>query len=190
MARREPEKGKTMLLPKLSSARTTAIASVTALAIALTSAAPAQALGRNERNFLKGVAATLIIGALINNQSHARPAPAPEPQRRYVPRDDRYQPRQDHYQPRHDQPAAGRVIGSQSSVYSTHAARAFNSLSLPERRLVQSRLRAYGYYAGSIDGAFGPGTYGALVAYARDTSGERQLSTVAGAYGVLDSLLA
>lgn len=167
----------------LLNAKSTAIASIAALSIALGAAAPAEALGRNERNFLKGVAATLLVTALIN-QSKARTAPAPSTNqtanRTTAPR----------YEPRYDQHATGRVVGSSSSIYTTHAARAFNSLSPSERRLVQSRLRAYGYYSGGIDGTFGPGTYGALVAYARDTSGESQLSTAAGTYGLIDSLLA
>ena len=159
----------------LLSAKSTVVASVTALAIALSAAAPAQALGRNERNFLKGVAATLIVGALINQgRAHPRPAPAPQPV----------------YRPHHPAPDTGAVVGSPSSVYSTNAARAFASFSPAERRTIQSRLRAYGYYSGAIDGAFGPATYRAIVAYARDTSGERQLSTIAGSYGVYDSLLA
>ena len=63
-------------------------------------------------------------------------------------------------------------------------------LDRPARDALQIALQWFGFYTARIDGAFGPGTYGALVAYARDTAGERQLSTVAGAYGVLDSLLA
>lgn len=162
-------------LTMLLNMKSTAVASITALSIALGAAAPAQALGKNERNFLKGVAATLIIGALIKEgRAQPQPAPAPEPV----------------YRPHHPRPDQGSVIGSGSSVYSTYAARAFASFSPNERRAIQSRLRAYGYYTGRIDGSFGPATYRAIVAYARDTSGERQLSTLAGSYGVYDSLLA
>lgn len=168
------------MLPNI---KTPAIATIAALSITLGAAAPAKALGRNERNFLTGVAATLLIGALINSQNRTRavaPPPAPAPHRATPP----------HYVPPYEQPATGRVVGSSSSIYTTNAARAFNSLSSAERRTVQSRLRAYGYYAGGIDGAFGPGTYNAMVSYARDTQGESQLSTIAGTYGLIDSLLA
>ena len=58
-----------------------------------------------------------------------------------------------------------------------------------QRRAIQSRLRAFGYYNGRLDGAFGPGTYRAVVAYARDSGGERQLQTQAGAFGIYDSLI-
>ncbi len=170
--------------------KNTAIASVAALSIALGAAAPAQALGRNERNFLKGVAATLIIGAIINEgRAHPQPQPQPQPQppHQHRPRydNDGY----DRYDRYDDRRPTGHVIGSNSSVYSTHAARAFNSYTAADRRAIQRKLRAYGYYSGSVDGAFGPATYRAVLAYARDTSGERQLTTAAGSYGVYDGLL-
>lgn len=184
-----------------------AIAAVTALSIAVTAAAPAQALGKNERNFLKGVAATVIIGALINDaQARApqaqpqpvyRPQPHRQPQPQYHHRDDynqQYRPRNDYsqqYRPRNDhhQSTSGRVIGSNNSVHATVAAQTFNTYSAAQRRAIQSRLRAFGYYTGGIDASFGPGTYRAVVAYARDSGGERQLQTRAGSYGIYDSLI-
>ncbi|WP_103334421.1 peptidoglycan-binding domain-containing protein [Pseudotabrizicola formosa] len=187
--------------------KTAAIAAVTALSIAVTAAAPAQALGKNERNFLKGVAATVIIGALINDaQARApqaqpqpvyRPQPHRQPQPKYRHRDDHkqhYRPRQEYshqYRPHNDhyQSTSGRVIGSNSSVHATVAAQTFNTYSAAQRRAIQSRLRAFGYYTGGIDASFGPGTYRAVVAYARDSGGERQLQTRAGSYGVYDSLI-
>lgn len=177
-------------------AKTTAIATVTALSIALTAAAPAQALGKNERNFIKGVAAAVIVGALINEaqartpqpqpQPVYRPAPQPQPVYRPAPQQPphHYRPRQDHHQS-----TSGRVIGSNTSVHATVAAQSFNSYSAAERRAIQSRLRAFGYYTGAVDAAFGPATYRAVVAYARDTGGERQLQNRAGAFGVYDSLI-
>jgi len=59
----------------------------------------------------------------------------------------------------------GRVIGGTSSGYSTNhnpglaqtaTAQAFNSYSYQDRRTIQSRLAAWGYYGGGIDGAFAP----------------------------------
>ena len=182
--------------PMFRTAKTTAIATVTALSIALTAAAPAQALGKNERNFIKGVAAAVIVGALINEAQARAPQPQPQPVYRPQPQPQpHYRPEphkpQHHYRPRqeHHHSTSGRVIGSNTSVHATVAAQSFNSYSAAERRAIQNRLRAFGYYTGGIDAAFGPGTYRAVVAYARDTGGERQLQSRAGAYGVYDSLI-
>ncbi|PJF09168.1 peptidoglycan-binding protein [Pseudorhodobacter sp. MZDSW-24AT] len=175
-------------------AKSTAIATVTALSLALTAAAPAQALGKNERNFLKGVAAAVIVGALINEAQARSPQPvyrpAPQPQPVYRPAPQPQHP--PHYtRPRHDHhhSTSGRVIGSNTSVHATVAAQSFNNYTAAERRAIQSRLRAFGYYTGAVDASFGPGTYRAVLAYARDTGGERQLESRAGAYGVYDSLI-
>jgi hypothetical protein len=181
------------MLPNM---KTSVIAAVTALSIALTAAAPAQALGRNERNFLKGVAATVIIGAILNdanNRAQARPVPQPQPEYRHHRRhqEPRYYEEPSYNQPSYNQQyrTPARVIGSSSSIYSTPAGTAFNAYSAAQRRMIQSRLRNYGYYSGGIDGSFGPGTYRAVVAYARDAGGEGQLSNRGGAFGVYDGLL-
>jgi hypothetical protein len=171
------------MLPTFKSA---AIATVTALSVAITAAAPAQALGKNERNFLKGVAATVIIGALINDARARTPAPQPQPVYRPHPQPQpTYRPAP-HYDPH---PAGGRVIGSSTSVHTTLAAQTFNTYSPAQRRAIQTRLRAFGYYTGGIDGAFGPATYRAVLAYARDSGGEAQLQSRAGNFGVYDSLI-
>lgn len=173
------------MLPKLS---TTAIAAALAVSVSLGSVAPAEALGRNERNFLKGVAATLLIGAIVTD-TRARTAPAPAPSPRYQPG---YQPRaQDDYQPRHHEGrSTGRVIGSSTmSGTAGITAQAFNAYPRSERRAIQSRLRSFGYYTGAVDGVFGPATYRATEAYARDSVGARALTDKAGAFGVFDSLI-
>ncbi|MCU0899652.1 MAG: peptidoglycan-binding protein [Cypionkella sp.] len=171
------------MLPNL---KTAALAAVTALSVAVTTAAPAQALGKNERNFLKGVAAAVIVGALIDNAQARQVAPQPQPVYRPQPQ---HQPHYDRQRYDHHHSTSGRVIGSNSSVHATVAAQTFNTYSAAQRRTIQSRLRSFGYYTGGVDGAFGPGTYRAVVAYARDTGGERQLQTRAGTFGVYDSLL-
>ncbi len=148
----------------------TTTAAVTALSIAFASAAPAHA-GKNEDNFLKGVAATLLIGALIKDAQRAR-QPAPQP----------VYPRPGYQQPVHN---GGYAV----PLYQTPAALAFNSYSSSERRVIQQRLSAQGYYRSGIDATFGPGTYNAVVAYARDTGNSGQLSSRAGAFGVYDSLI-
>lgn len=153
----------------------TAIAGITALGLALGTAAPAQALGKNERNFLKGVAATLIVGALINEARRAQGTyPQRYPQPQVAPR---------------PQPIPVHGGSPTVSIYQTPAAQAFNSYGSAERRVIQQKLAAMGYYRSGIDGVFGPGTYGAVAAYARDSGGTDRLSSRAGAYAVYDSLI-
>ncbi len=147
-------------------------AAVTALSLSLASVTPAQALGDNEKNFLKGVAATLLIGTILKGQ-HGRAAPQPR----------RYQ------QPVYPQPTQVSGGGYAVPIYQTPAAVAFNSYGSHERRAIQQRLAAYGYYRSGIDGVFGSGTYNAVAAYARDTGNARQLNSRAGAFGIYDSLL-
>ncbi|MFN3294055.1 MAG: hypothetical protein ACK414_11465, partial [Gemmobacter sp.] len=54
----------------------TATAAITALALALGAAAPAHALGKNERNVLKGVFAAVLIHELVKQgRANAQPAP-------------------------------------------------------------------------------------------------------------------
>jgi Putative peptidoglycan binding domain len=157
--------------PALMTLKRTAIAAVAALSIAAIPATPAQAWGDNEQNFLKGVAAAVIVGQIIKQNKRHQPAPAPAPV---------YQPRPSQ-QPTYHQPAA--------SIYSTAAARAFQSYSASERRLIQKRLAAYGYYGGRADGAFGPATYRAVVAYARDEGAVGNLDSTGGAYSLYDGLI-
>lgn len=157
----------------LLSVKSTAIAAIAALSVAAGSAAPAHALGKNERNFLKGVTAAVIVGAIINDMQKKPRAVAPAPQPVYVPP-----------QPvRHPKPAV------QTSIYHTPAAKAFNSYPPHERRLIQSRLAAYGYYRSGIDGSFGPGTYNAVTAYARNARIGDRLSSMNGTFTVYDSLM-
>ena len=166
----------------------TAIAALAAFAIAATPAAPAYAWGQREQDVLKGVAAAVIIGAIINNAKRQPRQTAPvrsQPQYnpQYNPQYDpqygnAYEPR---YEPRH-QPRA-------TSIYQTPVARAFQSYSRSERRLIQKRLASYGYYRGGFDGSFGPGTYSAIVAYADDAGDTDRLSSTGGAYAVFDGLI-
>ena len=154
----------------LPAVKNTVIAVVTAFALAVSAAAPAQALGKNERNFLAGVAAALVIDGFIDRERDKRRAAAP----RYVQPQPVYQPRPIYQQP---------------SVYNTVAAQAFNSYSRSERLAIQRQLSRQGYYRSGIDGSFGPGTYNAVAAYARDIGATRQLASRDGAYGIYDGLL-
>lgn len=159
--------------------KTAAITLVTALTLAVTSAAPAAAWGQREQDVLKGVAGALILKAIIDDAQRDRRT---QPVYREVPEPERY------VQPKKHDPRRT-YDGGHTSVYSTPAARAFNSYSSSERRLIQRRLAHWGYYRGGVDGSFGPGTYSAVLAYARDNGQGRSLGTTAGAFGVYDGLI-
>lgn len=155
----------------------TATAAVTALSLSFVTAAPAHAWGKNEQNFLKGVAATLLVTALIKDTQRAREQKVHQP----------VYPQRGYQQPVYQEPVRS---GSYAvSIYQTPAALAFNSYAAAERRVIQQRLAQQGYYRSGIDATFGPGTYNAVVAYARDNGNGAQLSTRAGAFGVYDSLI-
>lgn len=157
----------------LPAVKKTVIASVTAFALAVSAAAPAQALGKNERNFIAGAATALVINGLIRQDRAIRQqAPRYEPPR-YVEPSPVYQPRPVY----------------QTSVYNTVAAQAFNSYSRGERIAIQRQLSRQGYYRSGIDGSFGPGTYNAVAAYARDIGATRQLASREGVYGIYDGLI-
>jgi hypothetical protein len=194
--------------------KNTATAALVTVSLLAGSVAPAQAMGKNERNFLKGVAAAAIVGIILSsNRGNAAQEPATQP-RHAQPRvqEPRHQTRHD--QPRYDQPRyeaprysnpraeaeprqqQGRVIGSTSGqthygsgLSSTATAQAFNTYSYADRRIIQQRLARFGYYGGGIDGAFGPRTHQAIYEFARDGQKANVLETQAGAYAVLDALL-
>lgn len=153
--------------------KNSAIAAVTAFALAVTAAAPAQAWGDNEQNFVKGIGATLLIQGLIREAKRGE-------RNQPVYQEPVYQEPQYHH-PRPHQPQY------QTSIYRTPAAQAFNSYSRAERRLIQKQLSRYGYYRGGFDGAFGPGTYSAVTAYADDQG--QSLRSTGSAFGVYDGLM-
>lgn len=158
------------MLLSVMNAKNTLIAGLTALSIAAVPATPALAWGDKEQGFVAGVATAVIVDELLKNRRARMGAPvyaAPAPV---------YSPAPVYVEPRHT-----------TSIYATPAGRAFQSYSLSERKAIQRNLRAWGYYRGGIDGAFGPGTYNAITAYARDEG--ISLSTSAKAYGAYDGLL-
>lgn len=130
----------------------TATAALTAIALTFASIAPAQALGRNERNVLKGIAAAVILHEIVKqSRSEARPTPIP-------------------YEPRPLPP-------SRPAPVVNAPAAAFHEFSPHGRRLIQQRLAAYGYYRGAIDGVWGRGTANAVAAFARDAGSVTSLSS-------------
>ncbi|MGL4238448.1 peptidoglycan-binding domain-containing protein [Tabrizicola sp.] len=153
-----------MLLPVMT-AKKNLIAALTAASIASVPAAPALAWGDKEQGFVAGVATAVIIDEILKQNRKVREARR-APQVVYVD------------PPRHT-----------TSIYRTPAARAFNNYSLAERKAIQRNLRAWGYYRGGIDGAFGPGTYNAIVAYAQDEGATGNLKSTSGAYAIYDGLI-
>lgn len=152
------------MLLSVTKARTTLIAGLTAAAIAAVPATPALAWGEKEQGFVAGVATAVIVDELLKQGRKAREARR-APEVVYVER----------------------PVRTATSIYATPAGRAFQSYSLSERKAIQRNLRAWGYYRGGIDGKFGPGTYNAITAYARDEGAA--LNTTASAYGIYDGLL-
>lgn len=157
----------------LPAVKNTVVASVTALALAFTAAAPAQALGKNEKNFIAGAATALIINGLIRQDRAIRQLQPRYVQPQYAQPAPVYQPRPTY----------------RTSIYNSAAGMAFNSYSRSERVAIQRQLSRQGYYYSSIDGSFGPGTYNAVAAYARDNGQGQQLASRNGAYAVYDGLL-
>lgn len=180
------------MLPHL---KASALSLLTALAVASSAAAPAAAWGQREQDTLKGAVGALVLKAIIDDARRDR-APAyrnvPQYEPQYLPAPElrEYPEPREYYEGRRGH---GHAYGhykphrENASIYSTPAARAFNSYSSAERRLIQRRLTYWGYYRGGVDGSFGPGTYSAVLAYARD-QGET-LGTTAGAFGVYDGLI-
>jgi hypothetical protein len=158
------------MLLSAKTAKTTLVAGLTALSIAAVPATPALAWGEKEQGFVAGVATAVIVDELLKNRRARMGAPV------YVAPAPVYSPAPVYVEPRHT-----------TSIYATPAARAFQSYSLSERKAIQRNLRAWGYYRGGIDGAFGPGTYNAITAYARDEG--ISLSTTAKAYGAYDGMI-
>ena len=163
------------MLLSFNAAKTTLLAGLTALSVAAVPATPALAWGDKEQGFVAGVATAVIVDEIIKNRRARMAAPV------YVaPAPTFVEPRHSYVEPRRT---------ASTSIYSTPAARAFQSYSLSERKAIQRNLRAWGYYRGGIDGAFGPGTYNAIVAYARDEGASANLRTTAGAYGLYDGMI-
>lgn len=173
------------MLPALTTTRKLATATITAALITALATPPALAWGDKEQGFVAGAASTLLLqgiffpGMFQSNKGHGRayaappvtyyPAPAPV----YVP----VRPAPVYYTP------------APVSIYSTPAGVAFNSYGQNEQIRIQSALAAGGYYSGTIDGAFGPGTYSAVTAYATATGKTGLLSTQAGAFSIYNDLL-
>jgi hypothetical protein len=168
------------MLPTVMTTRNTLAAALTALSIAAVPTTPALAWGDREQGFVTGVATALIVDQLLR-QTRKSQGVSPLPGFTFAePRPTYVEPRQTYVEPR---PTVS------SSVYRTTAARAFNSYSVAERKEIQRTLRAWGYYRGSIDGTFGPGTYSAVTTYARDEGLSGKLGTNAGAFAIYDGLI-
>ncbi len=156
-------------------AKSSLVAAITALSIAALPATPALAWGDKEQSFVAGAATAVIVNELLK--------------RTVLPRQIQQVP-QEVYVERPTVSTSNSVDTSYApSIYRTPAARAFNSYSVSERRAIQRNLRAWGYYRGGIDGVFGPGTYGAINAYATDEGASSKLDSTTGAFAVYDGLI-
>ena len=151
-----------MLPSMFANTKRNLIAGVTAFAVLAAGTTPALAWGKNEQQFLAGVVSTILFQQIMKDMKRQR-QPTYNPPVRYEP-----------------QPV---------SIYRTPTAQAFNTYTDNEQRRIQSTLSAYGYYQGTIDGSFGPGTYNSITLYASRTGKTAMLNTQAGAYGLLDGLL-
>ena len=167
------------MLPNIRTATTAAIA---ALALAATAAAPVQA-GQRERDFLKGVAATVIVGTVIQSMNQRAQA---QPRYQQAPR---YTQQPRYYVPPTREPAYFAPPAVQSGISTSAASQAFKSYSPTERRAIQRQLARMGYYGGAIDGTFGPATFRAVSAYAADRGLNARIDSASGAYTVYDSLI-
>lgn len=181
----------------LPTVKNTALTAITALSLALGAALPAKAWDQREQDVLKGVVGTVVLGTVLRDYGILPPRNRPVYQQQPVYQQPAYQPRprvvyqQPRYyeEPRYAEPVYQPRPVYATSVYRTAAAQAFNSYSLTERRAIQRRLAAQGYYYGGIDGSFGPGTYNAVSAYASDMGQASRLASRDGAFGIYDGLI-
>lgn len=183
------------MLPSVTSVKPafkTGLLGALALAIGLGSAAPVQALGKNEQKFLQGVAAAMIADRILDDVRRQQPRRQQQPV--YAPPPPVYMPPvyappaayvQPQYRPHRPKPQPV----YRTSIYATPVAQAFNAYGPSDRRRIQQRLAAQGYYRSSIDGSFGPGTYNAIVGYANDSGQSRRLGSTAGVFGLFDGLV-
>lgn len=168
-----------------NTARTTAIVALTALSVATLPAAPALAWGKKEQGFVAGVATAVVVDQLLRQRRMApppRPAPVYTAPTYAAPT---------YAAPAYPEPvyASPAPVVVPTTIHATPVARAFNSYSLTERKAIQRNLRSAGYYSGGIDGAFGPRTYNAVIAYARDAGAGGNLKTTGGAFAIYDGLI-
>lgn len=181
-----------MFTDAFTAPRKLALAGITAAFATTMSTPPAAAWGVKEQQFLAGVVTTLVVGSLVissNQQARHQPSYASNYptsyagthgsyQGNYGTDRDGYYPSNTRYNPPHHH-----------DIYHTPAAKAFNSYGYNERLRIQATLANYGYYHGSIDGAFGPQTFKAVKAYAHRSGNVKLLKSRNGAYALFNGLL-
>ena len=166
------------MVSPLSTVKRALICGTVALALLGTSVAPALAWGQREQDFTKGALSVLLLGAIVKDAREHRAYEQAPPVY--------YAPRPVYHAPVYQPPVYQAPVQSYDA---TPAAQAFRSYTAGERRSIQAALAHYGYYVGAVDGSFGPSTYRAINAYARESGQLAMLETRGGAYGVLDSLI-
>ena len=126
-------------------------------------ALPAQAWGQRERDVLTGVVTATVIGSMVRQNREHRAASASRRLAQY--------------------PVAFRASGD------SEARAAFTSFTGRTRLAIQDNLARHGYYAGQIDGTWGPATWTALRAYAADRGARQALESYAGTMSVFEDLM-
>jgi hypothetical protein len=164
--------------------RTQFLAALTAAAMVAGSAVPAAATSKSDRAFLKGVAATALVGGLIYYSQQQR-AQAQQPSY-YAPVTRQATPQQVYRAPA---PSQQYATSYRAPVQQSAVAQGFRELTVQQRRTVQQRLQQQGYYQDRIDGVWGPNTQAAVRAYALDSGYRQSLDSHAGAAQVYRSLL-
>ena len=160
------------------------LAAITVIAalVTATAAPPAMAWGDREQGILTGVAATLLLGTVLASSRHGKGLAATTQPAYYAPA---YAPA-----PVYRTSTSGTGSSNASSyIYTTPVAKAFNSYSEDEQHHIQAVLAARNFYHSDIDGAFGPATYDAVVAYAGSTNQATSLSTEAGAFTLFNAMI-
>jgi hypothetical protein len=163
--------------------RTQILAALTAAAVIAGGAAPAAATSKSDRAFLKGVAATALVGGLIYYQQQRSQAQQPS---YYAPVTRQAVPQQTYRAPA---PTQQYATSYRAPVQHSAISQGFRDLTVQQRRTVQLRLQQQGYYQDRIDGIWGPNTQRAVQAYAYDAGYDGSLGSHAGAAQIYRSLL-
>jgi hypothetical protein len=172
-----------MLSDLLKSPRKLVTIGVTAALVTAAAAPPAMAWGDREQGIVTGIAGTLLVGSvwrMTHDNRHSKGYS-------YVPTT--YAQPTYYESPVYHTSTSNSSYTPSSYIYTTPMAQAFNSYSEDQQHHIQAVLAAHDFYHSDIDGAFGPATYDAVVAYADSTNQATSLTTEAGAFTLFNSMI-